>query len=78
MFGDLLERLATALAGIRYMVIGGQAVLVHGDPRLTRDVDVTLAVDTDRLSYVVDAVTGVGLKALVAKRWSCLARTPAP
>jgi predicted nucleotidyltransferase len=67
MFEDLLERLASALdrAGIRYMIIGGQAVLVHGEPRLTRDVDVTLAVDTDRLSDVVDAMTGIGLRPLV-------------
>jgi predicted nucleotidyltransferase len=67
MFEDLLERLASALdrAGIRYMIIGGQAVLVHGEPRLTRDVDVTLAVDTNRLSDVVAAMTGVGLKPLV-------------
>jgi len=67
MFEDLLERLSSALdaAGIPYMIIGGQAVLVHGEPRLTRDVDVTLAVDTDRLPDVVGAMTGAGLKPLV-------------
>ena len=29
------------------MVIGGQAVLLYGTPRLTRDIDITLGVDTD-------------------------------
>ena len=67
MFEALLERLATALdaAGIPYMIIGGQAVLLHGEPRLTRDVDVTLAVDTDRLADVVNAMASIGLRPLV-------------
>lgn len=54
MFKTLLEKLATALdrAGIPYMIIGGQAVLVHGEPRLTADVDVTLGIDTDRFDDI--------------------------
>jgi len=31
------------------MLIGGQAVLLHGEPRLTQDVDVTLGVGPSRL-----------------------------
>ena len=31
------------------MVIGGQAVLVHGRPRFTGDIDITLGVDIDHL-----------------------------
>ncbi|ALA57272.1 hypothetical protein NITMOv2_0837 [Nitrospira moscoviensis] len=44
MFAELLERLAGALdqAHLPYMVIGGQAVLLNGDMRLTRDIDITL------------------------------------
>ena len=44
LFAPLLERLATAItaAGVRYMVIGGQAVLQHGQPRLTEDIDITI------------------------------------
>ena len=40
MFGNLLEKVALALDSERlpYMVIGGQAVLLHGEPRLTKDV----------------------------------------
>jgi len=54
MFQALLVRLARALeaAGIPYMVIGGQAVLLHGEPRLTREIDVTLGVDSSELARV--------------------------
>jgi predicted nucleotidyltransferase len=37
---------------IEYMVIGGQAVLIYGRPRLTRDIDITLAIDTDHFDRV--------------------------
>ena len=54
MFRTLLEKLAAALdrAGMPYMIIGGQAVLLHGEPRLTADVDVTLGIDTDRYEEI--------------------------
>lgn len=44
MFQALLQQIARGLdsRGIPYMLIGGQAVLLYGEPRLTRDVDVTL------------------------------------
>jgi len=44
MFQQLLEKIALGLEGrsIPYMVIGGQAVLLHGEPRLTKDIDLTL------------------------------------
>lgn len=47
------------------MVIGGQAVLIHGAPRLTQDVDVTLGVDPSRLPDVLAAVDAAGLRPLV-------------
>ena len=52
MFDSLLEKVALALAGegLPYMVIGGQAVLLHGEPRLTKDVDITLAAGLDELT----------------------------
>jgi len=51
MFARLLEKIAITLesARIRYMVIGGQAVLRYGEARLTKDVDITLGMDMDRL-----------------------------
>lgn len=56
MFTQLLERLAVGLEErqIPYMVIGGQAVLIYGEPRLTRDIDVTLGVGPDRLADLLE------------------------
>jgi hypothetical protein len=67
MFHALLERLAREFdgRGMPYMVIGGQAVLVHGEPRLTRDIDITLGLTTDDIAAVLAAVNSVGLKVLV-------------
>jgi predicted nucleotidyltransferase len=52
MFSQLLEKIALGLEDrhIPYMIIGGQAVLIYGEPRLTRDIDVTLGVGPDRLA----------------------------
>jgi len=63
MFQTLLAKLARALdgAGIPYMVIGGQAVLVHGEPRLTRDIDITLGADSSALTRVLDLAKIIGL-----------------
>jgi hypothetical protein len=34
------------------MVIGGQAVLLHVEPRLTRNIDITLGIDVNELEKV--------------------------
>ncbi len=34
-------------AGVRYMIIGGQAVLFYGELCLTRDIDITLDATLD-------------------------------
>jgi hypothetical protein len=46
------------------MVIGGQAVLLYGEPRLTRDIDVTLGVGTDRLNSVLALLGEIPLRPL--------------
>jgi hypothetical protein len=68
MFEEHLAKLAQALdrAKLAYMLIGGQAVLVHGEPRLTRDMDVTLATDTDKLPLLLDLLAGLGWPPLPA------------
>ena len=48
---QLLDRLA-----IPYMVIGGQANIIWGEPRATLDIDVTVWVTDDALAGVVDDV----------------------
>src|SRR5918996_2417990 len=49
-FPAFLARLAERLSARRltFMLIGGQAVLLHGRPRLTEDIDVTLGAGPDQ------------------------------
>jgi hypothetical protein len=49
------------------MLIGGQAVLLHGRPRLTEDINITLGVDPSRLPVVREACTALGLAPLPEK-----------
>jgi hypothetical protein len=46
------------------MVIGGQAVLLYGEPRLTKDIDITLGVGVDHLDRMKAIVERLGLKYL--------------
>ena len=56
-FEDLLARLGRVLRShdLPFMLIGGQAVLLHGEPRLTQDIDVTLGASPERLPDVLTA-----------------------
>jgi hypothetical protein len=65
-FSGLIARLAGALdaSGIPFMLIGGQAVLVHGEPRLTQDIDITLGVSPDRAAELVSICARTGLDPL--------------
>lgn len=67
-FADLIARLGGELEAwsIPFMLIGGQAVLLHGEPRLTQDVDVTLGVGPDRVQDLIAACTALGLEPLPA------------
>ena len=77
MLGRLLEKIALALEerGISYMVIGGQAVLVYGVPRLTQDIDVTLGAGPDRLGEILDMVKAQGWQVLVQEPEDFVRRT---
>jgi hypothetical protein len=46
------------------MVIGGQAVLLYGEPRLTRDIDITLGIGIDHLDEMRAIVDRLDLKYL--------------
>ena len=67
----MLNRLLKKLAGsfekkaIPYMVIGGQAVLVYGEPRLTKDIDITLGVGIERFKDIIKIAKELNLKILV-------------
>jgi hypothetical protein len=47
------------------MIIGGQAVLVHGEPRMTKDIDVTLGIGVEEIPRVERVVESLGLEYLV-------------
>ena len=51
--------------GIPFMHIGGQAVLLHGAPRLTQDIDVTLALGPDDMATVAAVCDALELDPLV-------------
>lgn len=66
MIEELIREVAQGLDAERvpYMIIGGQAVLLYGTPRLTRDIDITLGVDTDRYATIEGVCKRLGLAVL--------------
>lgn len=64
MFEKIIIRVAKALKKhkIPYMIIGGQAVLLYGTPRLTRDIDITVGVSIDKLDSIIDVTRSARLK----------------
>jgi len=66
MFEDILGRIAQLLDEIKisYMIIGGQAVLIHGEPRLTRDIDITLGIGVKDSDLILDNIKQIGLSAI--------------
>ncbi len=66
MFEKLLKKIGECLDHhqLPYMIIGGQAVLLYGEPRLTRDIDITLGINVDSLDCLLDAVQELSLKPL--------------
>jgi len=69
MIEKLLKNLAQHLdeSDISYMIIGGQAVLLYGEPRLTRDIDITLGIDTDKFLQIEHICKDLGLNILPEK-----------
>src|ERR1051326_4517726 len=67
MFDQILANLARHLdeASVPYMIYGGQAVLIHGEPRFTRYIDVSLGVDNERLKDVLKVLERCSLKPAV-------------
>jgi predicted nucleotidyltransferase len=66
MYETIIARLAFVLTkhAIPYMIIGGQAVLLYGNPRLTKDVDVTLDLNVDSLNKAISVINEIGLKVI--------------
>jgi predicted nucleotidyltransferase len=52
-------------AGIRYVVVGGLAVVLHGHARLTADVDLVVDLDEEQAKKAIGALVGMGLQSRV-------------
>jgi len=67
MFKEIIVKIAQKLevAHISYMIIGGQAVLLYGEPRLTRDIDITLGTGVEKLHDILDIAHSISLKPLI-------------
>jgi hypothetical protein len=49
-------------AGVRYVVVGGLATVLHGHARLTMDVDIVVALDTKNAEAAVNAIAEAGFR----------------
>ncbi len=61
--GDL-ERIFAALevANVRYLVVGGVAVVLHGHPRFTADLDIVVALEPDNARAAIQALETLGYR----------------
>ena len=57
-FKELLE--AFNAAGVRYLIIGGYAVIKHTEPRFTKDLDLWVAIDVENSEKVYAALAEFG------------------
>jgi hypothetical protein len=64
MQGKSVEALVRALnaAGVRYLVVGGLAVVAHGYVRFTADIDVVIDLDVANLRRAGSALAGLGYR----------------
>ncbi|MBU4141204.1 MAG: nucleotidyl transferase AbiEii/AbiGii toxin family protein, partial [Candidatus Omnitrophica bacterium] len=69
MIENLIKKVALFLdhTKIPYIIIGGQAVLLYGRPRMTQDIDITLGVDIDRYEAIDNLCKKLQLKILPDK-----------
>ncbi|MFN0253686.1 MAG: nucleotidyltransferase [Kofleriaceae bacterium] len=61
-FRDMLATLESH--GVRYLVVGGLAVAVHGTPRYTKDLDLWVECSPENASKLVAAINAFGLGSL--------------
>lgn len=61
-FEPVLERLAER--GGRFVVVGGLAVVLHGHPRLTVDLDLVVDLEPEAARRTIEALTSLGLRPL--------------
>jgi hypothetical protein len=61
---SLFEPIFTALnrAQVRYVVVGGVAMVLHGHARLTVDIDLVVDLDDEPAARAIDALIAMGLR----------------
>ena len=52
---------------VRYLVVGGYAVALHGHPRYTKDIDIRLDLDRENARRLVHAIEQIGFGELGLK-----------
>lgn len=52
---------------VRYLVVGGYAVALHGHPRYTKDIDIWIALDEENAARLVRAIEDFGFGSLGLK-----------
>ena len=59
-----IERVLQALeaAGVRYLVVGGVAVVLHGHPRFTADLDLAIALAPSNVHAAFSALASLGYR----------------
>jgi hypothetical protein len=57
-YKDLLS--ASNVRGIRYLIVGGYAVVYHAQPRFTKDIDFFIQADPANAQAVYDALSAFG------------------
>jgi hypothetical protein len=50
---------------VRYLVVGGYAVALHGHPRYTKDIDIWVELDKDNAEKLIRAIKQFGLEKLL-------------
>ncbi len=55
-------------SGVRYLVVGGYAVALHGHPRYTKDIDIWIDLSLDNSERIIDALNQFGFGSLGLKR----------
>lgn len=63
MFEPVLAQLDKA--GVRFVVVGGVAVVLHGHARLTADLDLAIDLTADRPAKAIRALTEIGMVPLL-------------
>jgi len=51
--------------GIEYIIVGGLALIIHGSPRFTYDIDVVLSLEDDNIYKFINILIEAGYKAKV-------------